>query len=108
MRGWLVLLIVACSSGNPVHPTPDPGHGSAAERPIDDGDCHALVAHAIDLRIAEQRAAPDAGVATDADQQQVRDQVTQALGAECHGLSREAFRCAIAATTTTALVACDR
>jgi hypothetical protein len=66
------------------------------------------VAHAIDLRIAEQRTIPDAGVATDADLQQVREQVTAALGADCHTLSRDAFRCAIAATTTRALVACDR
>jgi hypothetical protein len=108
MRGWLVLLIVACSSGTPVHPRPEPSHGSAAERPVDDSDCAALVAHAIDLRVAEQRAIPDAGVATDADRQQVRDQVTASLGTECHKLSREAMRCALASTTTTALGACDR
>ena len=108
MRGWLVLLIVACSSGKPVRPTPDPGQGSAVGRPIDDNDCTALVAHAIDLRVAEQRAVPDAGVASDADLKEVREQVTAALAAECHSLSHEAFRCALSATTTTALVACDR
>jgi hypothetical protein len=107
MRGWLVLLIVACSSGTPVHPRPDPSHGSAAERPVDDSDCTALVAHAIDLRLAEQRAIPDAGVATDADLQQVREQVTASLGGDCHNLSRDLFRCAIAATTLRAFVACE-
>jgi hypothetical protein len=110
MRGWLVLLVIttACSSGTPVHPRPEPSHdGSAAERPVDDGECATLVAHAIDLRIAEQRAIPDAGVATEADRQQVRDQVQATLGADCRKLSRTMFHCALAATTTTALVSCE-
>jgi hypothetical protein len=108
MRAWLVALIAACSSGpEPVHPTPDPGHGSA-EAPIADAECSGLVSHAVELRVAELHASNAGSALTDADQAQVRDQSQTVFGANCRKLSRAAYRCAIAATTFEAFVACDR
>jgi hypothetical protein len=107
MRAWLVVAIAACSSGNPpAHPRPEPGSGSA-QTPSAEIDCAALVDHAIQLRVAEVEKANAATPLTDMDRTQVHDQVASIVAPDCHKLTREAFRCAIAAITTEAFVACD-
>ena len=88
-------LVVACSAPaatRPVSPPP-PDARTGAPAPISDAECDALVAHAVEL----------VGT-TDELRAELRKTTPRP---SCRELSRAAYTCAMAATTTAALVACD-
>jgi hypothetical protein len=104
-------LVVACSGAHPTNdPRPQPGSAGVAPIAADapnERECDQLIAHAVELRIAELRATKPSQLPTDADQQAAATSVRTALGAECRHVSRTAYACAIAAKTTHELTGCD-
>jgi len=107
--GWLATLAVACGGG---HPTPKPPvtpvePPATADAPSD-RECDELVAHAVELHVAELRAARPNQLPTEAEQQTARREIHAALGGECRRVARTAYACAIAAKTTAELTSCDR
>lgn len=112
MRWIAWLLVAACSSGPGAaeHPRPDPGRGGppAAGSAPGEQDCDALITHAVALGIDERAARKPAARTTESDHEAVRRSLRDDFMAGCRALSRDAFRCAMAATTLDALAACQR
>jgi len=78
------------------------------EQPPGDRECDELITHAVVLGVDEQAARPGEPQATEADHEAIRRSLHEDFVAGCRGLSREAYRCAMAATTLTELAACQR
>ena len=111
MRWIAWLLVAACSggAGRAAHPAPPPA-AHAAPPPADDApseaECDQLITHAVALGIQEQ--AGSAAHSTESDHEAVRRALHDDFLAGCRTLPRDAYRCAMAATTLTALAACQR
>jgi len=106
---WLAwLLVAACSSGpgSPEHPRPPPPGDPPPSGAPSEQDCDRLINHAVVLGIDEQaaRAEPHA---TPSDHEAIRRALHEDFMAGCRALSREAFRCAMAATTLAELARCQ-
>jgi hypothetical protein len=108
---WIAwLLVTACSSstGTPTHPAPPPPGEPIAAAPTSptDAECEELITHAVALGIDEQsgHAEPHA---TASEHEAIRRSLHEEFMTGCRSLSRDAFRCAMAATTLTALAACQ-
>ena len=124
MRSLLWLVVAACSSwsawsassgcsggaGPGAHPAPPTPGAPAAADPGAPGEqaCDELITHAVALGIDEQAAHPTAPQATAADHEAIRRSLRDEYLAGCRALSREAYRCAMAATTLAQLSACQR
>jgi hypothetical protein len=108
---WIAWLVVAaCSSGAtaPEHPQPLPAPrdaGLLAPAGPDERECDELITHAVMLGIDEQAAHPEPH-ATEADHEAVRRTLRDELMPGCRALPRDAFGCAIAATTLAELAGC--
>ena len=116
---WLVVVIAACSGGTRNQPasggaTPTGGSGAGA-RPAgvsppaspSAAECTSLFAHAVEIRVAEQRQTVPAGqLPTEAEQAELRAQLETESGAACRAGSRATYTCGMAATTLAALAAC--
>jgi hypothetical protein len=115
---WIAwLLVAACSgpAGGAAHPAPPP-----AERPTpppaDDApgesECDQLITHAVALGINERSESrgvgPPTASATESDHEAIRRGLHDEFVAGCRALPREAYRCAMAATTLAALAGCQR
>lgn len=112
MRWFAWVLVVACSSSpsTPARPHPEPPRIDAGppDAPGPDArECEALITHAIELGMADQRAArPADQLPTEADREALRTSL-RPLADECRALPRDTYRCAIAASTTAELTACQ-
>jgi hypothetical protein len=111
---WIAwLLVAACSSGagGVAHPAPPPAAHSAPP-PADDApteaECDQLITHAVALGIDEQAGRGSAAHSTESDHEAVRRALHDDFLAGCRTLPRDAYRCAMAATTLAALAACQR
>ena len=112
MFSLIVVVATACSSGSgPVqHPPgghdPPPRDGGTVTPALTDRECEELVAHAIELRIAELRATtPAERLPTDAETTALRAELLRA-DPGCRTLAPASYRCAMAAKTTSELAAC--
>jgi hypothetical protein len=109
------LLMAACSSGPsgstaPAPPQPPPpvrDAGPPAPAGPSERECDELITHAVLLGINEAAARPGAPRTTEADHEAVRRKLRDDFLAGCRGLPRDAFRCAIAATSLATLAACQ-
>ena len=112
MRWTAWLLVAACSgpASGVAHPAPPPA-AHPAPPPADDApgepECDQLITHAVALGIDEQAGAP-APRATESDHEAIRRTLHDEFVAGCRTLPRDAYRCAMAATTLAALAACQR
>jgi hypothetical protein len=107
---WLLVVVAACGAPAraPVHaqraPAPD-----AARAPIEPAptaaECDALVAHAVQLAAADQRA-HERDHASDDDAARVERDLSVEYGPSCRAMSRAGYRCALAAATLDAFAAC--
>lgn len=109
---WIAWLVVtACSSGpaSPAQPRPLPGLPAAAppQAAPSERECDELITHAVALGIDEQAARAAGSRTTEADHEAVRRRLHEDFMSGCRSLPREAFRCAIAATTLSVLAACQ-
>ena len=113
MRWFTWVFVVACSSSasTPTHPQPQPqpqrtdASVATAAGPTAH-ECDALITHAIELGMAHQRATrPPDQLPTEADREALRTRL-RPYADECRTLPRDAYRCAIAATTTAELTGC--
>lgn len=112
VRWTLWLVVAACSSGAapPTRPTDPIGSGAPdTATPVADApterECEQLVAHALALGAAERTGRPTDQLSTEADQEQVQIRLRPFID-ECRALSRDGYRCAIAATAISELAAC--
>ena len=109
IRSLCCLLLFACgSAAHGSQPPARPFSPVTAELPPNERECDALIAHAIDLGLAEQRAAAPDRAATDADGQQIETELRAKLGPACRELARPRYRCAIAAASLDELERCDQ
>ena len=112
MRSIVWLLVAACAStpGGPDHAHRAPAERGAAPQagtgPTEQ-ECDELITHAVALGIAEQ-AAHSPPHTTASDHEAVRRSLHDELAAGCRSLSRDAYRCAMAAATLDALAGCQR
>jgi citrate synthase len=109
---WIAwLFVAACSSGSTtrgqVQPIPAPGDPEPAQAGPSERDCDELITHAVALGIDEQLARPGEPRTTQADHEAVRRKLHEDFMTDCRTLPRDAFRCAIAATTLSGLAACQ-
>jgi hypothetical protein len=113
---WIVwLLVAACSggAGGAAHPAPAPA-ARPTPPPADDApgeaECDQLINHAVALGIHEheQASGPPAPRSTESDHEAVRRSLHDDFVAGCRTLPRDAYRCAMAATTLAGLAACQR
>jgi hypothetical protein len=113
MRWIAWLLVAACSgsAGGAAHPEPRPA-GRTAAPPADDApsdaECDQLITHAVALGVNEQAGRAPAPRSTESDHEAVRRSLQDEFLAGCRSLPRDAYRCAMAATTLAALAACQR
>ena len=112
MRWTAWLIVAACSSGGaaPEHPQPRPT-ARDAEPPAPAGpserECDELITHAVALGIDEQAARPAEPRTTESDHEAVRRKLHDDFMSGCRTLPRDAYDCAIAAATLTALASCQ-
>jgi hypothetical protein len=111
VRWFAWLFVAACSSGSspPGHPRPlPPPRDAGPPAPAGPGEreCDELITHAVVLGIDEQAGRPEPR-ATEADHEAIRRALHDELLAGCRTLTRDAFRCAIAATSLTELAGCQ-
>lgn len=109
MRWIAWLLVAACSGGAgdaarvpprpAVRPAPPPADDAPGEV-----ECDQLITHAVALGITEQPAPRS----TESDHEAVRRSLHDDFVAGCRTLPRDAYRCAMAATTLAGLAACQR
>lgn len=112
MRWIPWLLVAACSSGptSPEHPQPvAPAHDAGPPAPAgpDERECDELIAHAVVLGIDEQAARSAEPRTTESDHEAVRRALHDDFMTGCRTLPRDAFRCAIAASTLVELAGCQ-
>jgi hypothetical protein len=111
---WIAwLFVAACSSGGatPGHPQPPPPARDAGPPALagpDERECDELITHAVALGIDEEAARPGEPRTTEADHEVVRRKLHEDFMTGCRTLSRDAFRCAIAAPTLAELAGCQR
>jgi hypothetical protein len=111
---WIAwLLVAACSggAGGAAHPAPPPAARPAtplADDAPDESECDQLITHAVALGINEQAGGAPAPRSTESDHEAIRRALHDELAAGCRALPRDAYRCAMAATTLAALAACQR
>jgi len=105
---WLLVTACSSSSGTAAHPAPPPPDEPAAaiRTPPTEQECDELIIHAVALGIDEQAARVDPH-ATASDHEAIRRALHEEFMTGCRALSRDAFRCAIAATTLTELARCQ-
>ncbi|HEU4728038.1 MAG TPA: hypothetical protein VFT22_09125 [Kofleriaceae bacterium] len=105
---WLVVAACSGGSGPPAGhgPLPPPLAPPPAEAGPSERECDELITHAVALGIDEKAGAP-APRTTAADHEAVRRQLHEEFMTGCRTLSREAVRCAIAATSLTGLAGCQ-
>jgi hypothetical protein len=104
----LALALIGCGNhGGASRPTPPPpGDAAVAIEPgPSDGECDALIDHAIELQTPPH--ASDAGVASD-ERTKLRGEVRDRVLTRCRAMPRATYRCAMAATTIDAFTGCDR
>lgn len=70
-------------------------------------DCDELITHAVALGIDEQAARATGPHTTEADHEAVRRRLHEDFMSGCRTLSREAVRCAVAASSLSALAGCQ-
>jgi hypothetical protein len=109
MRWIAWLLVAACSGGAgdaarvpsrpAVRPAPPPADDAPGE-----AACDQLITHAVALGITEQPAPRS----TESDHEAVRRSLHDDFVAGCRTLPRDAYRCAMAATTLAGLAGCQR
>ncbi|TMQ03468.1 MAG: hypothetical protein E6J90_21885 [Deltaproteobacteria bacterium] len=108
MRSLAWLLAFACSSGpgSPEHPRPPPPGDPTAPTAPSEPECDQLITHTVALGIDEQaaRAEPHA---TASDHEAIRRALHEDFMAGCRALSRDAYRCAMAAATLAELARCQ-
>ncbi len=105
---WLAF--AACSSGAnpPTHPTKPSAPGSTdagvvkATSPTAK-ECDQLVTHVVDLTLREH---PPEPAPSEAESTQI-DQALRSFATECGSLTRDAYRCGMAATTIATLTTCQ-
>lgn len=110
MRWISWLIVAACSSGSTAHgPTPPapPAGPEPARTAPNDRECDELVTHAVALGIDERAARTAEPATTPADHEAVRRALKDEFLTGCRALPRDALRCALAATTLSALAACQ-
>ena len=78
-----------------------------AEAPPGERECDELITRAVALGIDEQAQRPGEPATTEADHEAVRRKLHEDFVAGCRALPRVAYRCAIAATTLSALAGCE-
>ena len=111
MRWIAWLLVAACASppSGPDHPRREPAErGEAPRTTPSEQECDELITHAVALGIDEQSARSSPPHTTASDHEAVRRGLRDELAAGCHALSRDMYRCAMAATTLDALAGCQR
>ena len=114
MRWIAWLLVAACASApGPDHPRPPPGPADPAapgQSPPpaapSEPECDQLITHAVALGIDEQAAR--SAHTTASEHEAVRRSLHDDFVAGCRRLPRDAYQCAMAATTLPALAACQR
>ena len=117
MRWIAWLLVAACSGGSaaPAHPAPIPTTSPpAAQAAPSERECDELITHAVALGINEgnnegnnEGTGSAAGAqTTQADHEAVRRGLHDDFMTGCRALSRGAWRCAMDASSLTALAAC--
>lgn len=91
-----------------MHPRPPPPDdpAEAATAAPSEQDCDQLITHAVALGIDEQAARAEPR-ATASDHEAIRRSLHEDFMAGCRALSRDAFRCALAATTLAELARCQ-
>jgi hypothetical protein len=110
---WIAWLLVAACSGGPggaAHPAPPPAAPPAPPTTDDapgEPECDQLITHAVALGIDEAGRAPGPRT-TESDHEAIRRALRDEFVAGCRALPRDAYRCAMAATTLDALAACQR
>ncbi len=102
---------MACGGTAPrsTQPAPAPTPPTAAPPPAGPGEreCNELITHAVALGIDDE-AAHGSPRTTEADHEVVRRELHEELVNGCRGLPRDAYRCAMAATSLDALAGCQR
>ncbi len=111
---WLAF--AACSSGanpltrpnppnppNPTNPTEQTDAGIGATTSPTARECEQLIAHVVDLTLREH---PPEPAPTEAESRQI-DQALRSFATECSALTRDGYRCGMAATTIATLTACQ-
>jgi hypothetical protein len=103
---WLLVAACSSSSGPTEHPRPPPPGDPAAAAAPSEPECDQLITHAVALGIDEQaaRAEPHA---TTSDHEAIRRALHDDFMAGCRTLPRDAYRCAMAATTLAELARCQ-
>jgi hypothetical protein len=111
VRSLVWLVFAAC--GGATTPTSPPHHPAGSDQlpPTASGpserECDELIGHAVALGIDEHATRPADRRPTDADRDTVRASLGADFAPECRKLSREGYRCAIAARTLADLGACQ-
>lgn len=115
MRFTLWLAFVACSShtGKPTPPPgsnpPPPDAGALATPPgPSERDCVDLVAHAVEIYVAEVKQTKPTQVPTGDEIAKIEADLRGQFLAGCRASTLEGHRCAMAATTTAELATCQR
>lgn len=119
---WLVLSVAAACSGGGRGPAGGAGGGSgvaptdAAPAPVSDAPppgpsvaaCEALVDHVLEVGLAEQRAKVRPELAPTADDvAAIRAGMADQMIAACRGYDADVLACAMAASSSAAIAACD-
>ena len=113
LRGAILSLAVACSSGGGRPRPPGPGSAPDAAPPAavaapTERECDGLIAHAVALRAAElARTLPPDQLPTEAEQAALRTELRGKFLAECRGGTRPGYDCAIAAKSLAELAGCQ-
>ncbi|MDQ3368732.1 MAG: hypothetical protein M3680_25160 [Myxococcota bacterium] len=108
----IVIAISACSAHPPPRRSPDQGPTETADRARaqpgpTDRECDDLFAHAIAIRIAEQRRTlPPDQVPTEAEQATLRAELRAGYLESCRAGSRGGLQCGLVAKTLDELAAC--
>ena len=114
MRFTLWLAFVACSS-HTGKPTPKPGSNTplpdagavATPQGPSERDCLDLVAHAVEIYVAEVKQAKPAQVPTADETAKIEADLRGQYLAECRASTLEGHRCAMAATAIAELATCQ-
>jgi hypothetical protein len=108
MRWIAGLMLAACSSSATPseRAQPLPSHAPAAQAGPGERECDELITHAVALGI-DEAAHGGASRTTSADHETVRRKLHEDFLTGCRTLPRDAYHCAMAATTLAALAACQ-
>ena len=107
---WLV--VVAACSGHPDKPTHPKGSNAPSDAATPaitaptERECEDLIAHVVAIGMADLRGKPAGQLPTEAEQAKTAADLREQFLPGCRALARDAYRCALAATTYTELGAC--